>query len=742
LVQLAKDNGDKPLPKTLFIQMDNAAGENKNKYVFGFLSNLVAKGVFETIVVSFLPVGHTHEDIDQIFSQLAGKLGETSLTLSLEEFDHLLSEVVRQSPKIRVPFSIIRSRAILDYKKFIDPYIAPGVKGHTKPHCFAFEAEIKDGLRSCLMRYREFSLSESWFPKPLMTDGVLHPDDVYASKEYDDGVEPDELFSEIEDDTAVKQMERIQHAVDEYTEKNAPRDKSEVKRQRKRQRKLERDFIDSKSEVNTDPPPAVDPASVLLDPKAIVYQGFGFLYHETDASKKSFLESPGLSFASRMVPALNTMECCPVANIQDAEELKCKQACIAFAKECQPFYTLVPDERVERALASWEQFFEKTYPHSVDDLAPSDYFMDWNCLNRAGETNLDKRASVIACEARQLIDGYTGGSNFRNQEPIQYAEKKERDTRTKVYKELADISQNRRPIDVNMFIICLRSKNDEQLQGDGFTSEEEALPFYLAKATAAVPGDCSSATLVPIVYWRQMEGDPNKTFIEGQFNDPSAAAGSGLTRLWRGTVERNSVLYVDPGFKDKKSGRSKVLNSTTLRELAELLNPGLRGWVFEPGAGAGLVFREPITHISIGDFFLVTWSATPNFLKIKAIKEELKKAGAVVVKANVGVEAAAAGKEVRSVADVTWFSFNDGDLNEKFKLLKPKRVSGEVTSEVSVSSLLRKISPAEARSKKLNWESKKKIVASKFPTLKNLWALDYDSKSLVAKAEAKAETKE
>ena len=54
LVQLAKDNGDKPLPKTLFIQMDNAAGENKNKYVFGFLSNLVAKGVFETIVVSQL----------------------------------------------------------------------------------------------------------------------------------------------------------------------------------------------------------------------------------------------------------------------------------------------------------------------------------------------------------------------------------------------------------------------------------------------------------------------------------------------------------------------------------------------------------------------------------------------------------------------------------------------------------------------------------------------------------------
>jgi hypothetical protein len=286
-----------------------------------------------------------------------------------------------------------------------------------------------------------------------------------------------------------------------------------------------------------------------------------------------------------------------------------------------------------------------------------------------------------------------------------------------------------------MFIICLRAKNDDQLQGDGFTPEEESLPFYLAKATSAVPEDCPSDTLVPIVYWRQMEGDPNKTFIEGQFNDTSAAAGSGLTRLWRGTVERASVLYVDPRFKDKKGGRSKVLSSTTLREISELLNPELRGWAFEPGVG--LVFREPITKVSIGDFFLVSWSATPAYLKTKQMKEVLKKAGAVVVKANVGVEHAAAGLEVQSVQSVTWFYFNESDVNDKFKLLKPKGVSGEATSEVRVSSLLRKISPAEARSKKLNWESKQMIYASKFPSLKNLWSLDLVNKTLVSKAEAK-----
>jgi hypothetical protein len=59
------------LPKKLYLQMDNCVRENKNKYVLGYLSWLVQRGVFEEIELSFLPVGHTHEDIDQMFSRIA-----------------------------------------------------------------------------------------------------------------------------------------------------------------------------------------------------------------------------------------------------------------------------------------------------------------------------------------------------------------------------------------------------------------------------------------------------------------------------------------------------------------------------------------------------------------------------------------------------------------------------------------------------------------------------------------------
>lgn len=59
------------LPSKLCLQMDNCARENKNQYVLAYLSWLVQRQVFQEVELSFLPVGHTHEDIDQLFSRLA-----------------------------------------------------------------------------------------------------------------------------------------------------------------------------------------------------------------------------------------------------------------------------------------------------------------------------------------------------------------------------------------------------------------------------------------------------------------------------------------------------------------------------------------------------------------------------------------------------------------------------------------------------------------------------------------------
>ena len=64
----------KPLPQHLLLQLDNAASDNKNHYLFMFLSLLIALGVFITIEVGFLPVGHTHEYIDGTYGRMSSNL--------------------------------------------------------------------------------------------------------------------------------------------------------------------------------------------------------------------------------------------------------------------------------------------------------------------------------------------------------------------------------------------------------------------------------------------------------------------------------------------------------------------------------------------------------------------------------------------------------------------------------------------------------------------------------------------
>ena len=60
-----------PLSKKQFLQFDNFAKDNKNRYVLAFCSLLTARRIFKEVTVEFLVVSHTHEDIDAYFSYLS-----------------------------------------------------------------------------------------------------------------------------------------------------------------------------------------------------------------------------------------------------------------------------------------------------------------------------------------------------------------------------------------------------------------------------------------------------------------------------------------------------------------------------------------------------------------------------------------------------------------------------------------------------------------------------------------------
>ena len=61
----------RPFPRHLVVQSDNTVSQSKNETVCLWLAWLVAASLFESANLFFLRVGHTHEDIDQLFGVIA-----------------------------------------------------------------------------------------------------------------------------------------------------------------------------------------------------------------------------------------------------------------------------------------------------------------------------------------------------------------------------------------------------------------------------------------------------------------------------------------------------------------------------------------------------------------------------------------------------------------------------------------------------------------------------------------------
>ena len=66
-------------PPVLWLQADNASKENKNRWMIAFIVWLVEIGWFVEVMLSMLPVGHTHIDVDQMFSTFSKYLDKHSV---------------------------------------------------------------------------------------------------------------------------------------------------------------------------------------------------------------------------------------------------------------------------------------------------------------------------------------------------------------------------------------------------------------------------------------------------------------------------------------------------------------------------------------------------------------------------------------------------------------------------------------------------------------------------------------
>lgn len=105
---------DGPLPKSLYVQLDNTARENKNQLVIAYLNMLVEKDVFKKVKLGFLLVGHTHDQIDQMFSRFSARLnGKDAKTTP--EMCMVFQRKYSPTPEI---FEV---KQVADFRKYVWP---------------------------------------------------------------------------------------------------------------------------------------------------------------------------------------------------------------------------------------------------------------------------------------------------------------------------------------------------------------------------------------------------------------------------------------------------------------------------------------------------------------------------------------------------------------------------------------------------------------------------------------------
>ena len=124
-----------PLPIHLLFQLDNATSDNKNRYLFMFLSLLTALSVFITIKVGLLPVGHTHEDINGTYGRMYSNLKSKDIYSLPEMMDAYFTIEENQV------FPPTLNDKVYDFKSFLHGYIKEGKNalfGHLNVQYFQF----------------------------------------------------------------------------------------------------------------------------------------------------------------------------------------------------------------------------------------------------------------------------------------------------------------------------------------------------------------------------------------------------------------------------------------------------------------------------------------------------------------------------------------------------------------------------------------------------------------------------
>ena len=145
-------------PEVLYLQVDGGS-ENKNQWVLAYLATLINIGIYKKIKMCFLPVGHTHEDIDQAFSRISMHLRRVSAFT----FPDLLKEVKRSFTSSLMTPCVTQIGQTFNFKDHLDTSAVSRLSSWTDNHCYRFSWNPYH--EQAQMHYKKWCKSPYYFGK-------------------------------------------------------------------------------------------------------------------------------------------------------------------------------------------------------------------------------------------------------------------------------------------------------------------------------------------------------------------------------------------------------------------------------------------------------------------------------------------------------------------------------------------------------------------------------------------------
>ena len=131
----AKFNGsgvtELSMPRSLVLNADNTAREAKNQFFLAFCAALVSANRFDWMDIDFAESGHTHNELDQRFSELATSLSSAPVLEDIHEFAAHLSANVKPVRGRLLHIEVLGHTC--DFKSYLQP-LGMGVSGIAPTH--------------------------------------------------------------------------------------------------------------------------------------------------------------------------------------------------------------------------------------------------------------------------------------------------------------------------------------------------------------------------------------------------------------------------------------------------------------------------------------------------------------------------------------------------------------------------------------------------------------------------------